>query len=59
MPEKMKGRILLDRRYPTCPYCEHEEGEEGSNDGAYITVKCSECGKEYHAEVHLAYDCLV
>ena len=52
---------LMDRRYPTCHNCEHEEnGDPGDavQDG-YIEVKCSRCGKEYHAEVHLAYDCIV
>jgi transcription elongation factor Elf1 len=57
----MNGETVLDVRYPTCPWCGHEEGEDltGANDGSYITVKCSECGKEYHAEAHIAYDCMV
>jgi len=52
---------LMDRRYPQCPYCGNEEnGDPGdAHPDGYITVKCSKCGKEYHADVHLAYDCMV
>jgi transcription elongation factor Elf1 len=51
----------MDCRYPTCPYCGHEEGEDttGANDGAFLEVTCSECGEKYHVDVHLAYDCIV